>query len=1050
MRGYMLIMVLAALAPVVAQVSARQTVVSNRYFADQRTITVDGDLKEWNFLDRPVEITVETGKLDPGPVRSRADSSAMVKAAWDAKYLYLAAKVKDQSLVALPNEKAMPWNCDSLIFVTSVFGATKGNDRYQQKKTVETSTEPFYGFSYYTEKTGPRKWTPHSRYIAKSVADGYVLEAAIAFEDIGFGPQAGDLVKMAFILADHDADKKFSQISVGFPKKATANSTNSWYDLRFRGAAPFAGEMITSRAKNTADQGVEFLADIDAFTPNLQVKNVAVKDAAGKIVASLPADCALQPGKTTLLTGKLADAKLAPGAYRIAAVVEGPGVKAPAPAAQAMFEIVLSDEPVQGAVGKLPNRYIVPDPYRFYAPSTAWGYKQQTITKDDYLKMVKKVYDFEYASIFSKGEAANAGVHGFGYCMTPYALYKATGDVQYLKPTLGLVKGAIEAAKTSDATPFWINQYKVVTMLSADPNVSAADKKILNDYYPFLVKKLWATERPKEWGAFNRALIWGGMLDIAATTMPNDPAAKDWKAYADLEWNSWWPYRDHDENSSDYNGSSMMDYMDWAEFRNPDNLKDPGMKKWVERYMYQVTPSGGMPGYGDASPWNASFAFWIPVYERMATITRDGRFKWAAHRLLEYANRQMEDWFSYHMVYDSAAVNCAWAYIYADDTVAEAQPEMKSRITERKQVLWVDDALRKELFDKFGINGLYYKLGEATQPDKLLLRAGGDPFAPCGMIELCSNAGHHMSTVPNLNNFMHMRSVLLTDLGYFEKGPEYHNVVYVEDLTGIAPEVPDEVVTVPAFAAGRRQTYAAINVQNYKNWPVTNDRRVLFTDLGLTLVKDLIDFKQPFVCRLRQQWQVHSITPKSGDNWVNTSMPYVIMSGLGLGRGVQRWINPNWDLMIYFTPQAGRDYEVFDRSLENIWQAVPLRVSQRWRGLPEGGKPVHFTTLLWPHKPILDVDDFARRITVLKDTPETTVFKVVYDDNRTVYLGINDGAPIELEGIATDARVFYLEGAVKDGKLKATYLYAVGATKFVNGITLLHQTAEKTDVDKNL
>jgi len=240
-------------------------------------------------------------------------------------------------------------------------------------------------------------------------------------------------------------------------------------------------------------------------------------------------------------------------------------------------------------------------------------------------------------------------------------------------------------------------------------------------------------------------------------------------------------------------------------------------------------------------------------------------------------------------------------------------------------------------------------------------------------------------------------------------------------------------------------------VENYKNWPAANDRRILFTDSGLTLVKDLLDFKSPFVCRLRQQWQVHSITPASGENWVNTCMPYVLMSGLGLGRGVQRWNNPNWDLLIYFTPQARRDYEVFDRSLENEWQAVPLRVSQRWRGLPDAGKPIHFTTLLWPHRPVKTVEDYAKRITVLKDTPETTVFKVAYDDNRTIFLGINDAAvPVELSGIVTDARVFYLEGMQAGEALKPTYLYALGTSTFNYGIVKLHESGEKTDVDKNL
>ncbi|MHB9134045.1 MAG: sugar-binding protein [Armatimonadota bacterium] len=1033
-----------------APVECRQQKVANRYFADQRTVKVDGELSEWNFMEGAVSINADTGLLNPAPVRSKADSSALVKFAWDAKYLYLAAQVKDQSLKPLVTAKDMPWSCDSLILVVTPFGATKGSDRYQTIKTVATSPEPFFGFSYYTEKTGPRMWTEHSRYLVKVTKDGYNLEVAMSLADIGFDPRAGDRVKMAFILADLDADGKFSQITAGFPSRFVSNSTNFWYDLRFRGAASWAGELVTSQVKFTDAKDIRFTGDIDSTAARVQLKGVALKDRTGRTVALLPVESTMKPGMTTMINGKFSQPNLTPGIYQVAALVEEAG-KPVTVAAQTMFEVVASDEPVQGTVGKLPNRYIVPDPYRYAFPSNSWGYKQQTITKEDYIKMVKRVYDFEYASIYSKGENANAGIHGFGYCMPPYALYKHTGDVQYLKTSLALVRNAAEATKKDGPTPWWITQYKLVNMFLDDPNVGETDKKWLREYYPMMVNKVWETSRPQEWGAFNRALLWGGMLEIAAKTMPDNPNAKAWKDYADLEWSSWWPYRDHDENSSDYNGSSMMDYLDWAEFRDPALLKDPGFAKWAERYVYQVTPPGGMPGYGDASPWNASWAFWVPLFERMATITRDGRYKWAAHRLLEYANRQMDDLFSYHQVYDSAAAGCAWAYLFADDTVQETAPELKSRLLTRAKITQVDDAFKKEMFDKHGITGLYYRLNEGTQPDKLILRSGGDPFAPCGMIELCSNAGHHMSTVPNFNNFMDKRAVLLTDLGYYEKGPEYHNVVYIEDMTGIAPEVPDEVVSVPVFAAGSRNTYASIVVENYKSWPVTNDRRVLFTDLGLVVVKDLLDFKQPFVCRLRQQWQAKEVSPKSGENWVNTNISHVLMSGLGLGRGVQRWNNPNWDLLIYFTPQAGRDYEVFDRSLENEWQAVPLRISQRYRGLPEAGKPVHFTTLLWPHKPMLQVEEYANRIGVMADTPQLTVFKVNYDDTRTVYLGINDtGEAVQVGDITTDARVFVLEGNPTGGAFKPTSLFAQGVTQFTMGGKALHQSTEKVNVDKRL
>jgi len=1027
-------------------VEAWEKKVTHRYFADRRKgIRLDGDLSEWDFTRGAVRIDVGTAHQQPGPVRSKADSSAVVAFGWDSQYLYVAARVRDQSLRPLARKTDMPWTCDSLMFVVTTFGATRASDRYHQVKNVATSAEPFFGFSYYTEATGPRQWTEHSRYVARKTADGYAIEAAVSLADVGYRPRAGDRLKMAFVLPDHDADGKFSQLILGSPQRIVTSPVSYWLDLRFRGKAGWAGDVVPAQARATDTADVRFVGEVDAFKPGLKLKRVELRTRDGNTLAALPVDRLLVPGTTMCIAGTFAQPHLAPGQYAVAlAVEEGGKVKTdpnPAP-----FEIIASREAEHGVTGKLPDRYIVPDPYRMAFPSKRFGYAERKITKADYIKLIRRVYDAEYPSIYSKGRKANAGHHGFSYAMAPLALYKHSGDVKYLEAVLGLMKGAYESAKKGQTTPTWLEQYEIVQLLLNDPKVPRADKKWLREVYPAIVRAVWKASRPTEWGAFNRALLWGGLLEMGAKVLPDAPDVAAWKKYAELEWQSWWPYRDHDENSSDYNSSSMMDYLDWAAFRNPKLLKDPGLAKWLQRYMLQVTPSGGFPGYGDASPWNGSCYKWIPVFERMATITRDGRFKWAAHRLFEYAERQMEDLFSYHMVYDGAAAGCAWAYIYADETVAEVAPTMKSRVLVRKKVSIVGKAFRKEMFDKHGITGLYYKLSHSKQPDKLLLRAGADPFAPCGMIELCSHAGHHMSSVPNFNNFMHMRAVLLTDLGYFEKGPEYHNVVYIEDLSGIAPEVPSEEVSVPEMVTAATCTYAAVKVENYKEWPVTNDRRVLFTHSGLTLVKDLVTFHKPFVCRVRQQWQTRNVSPESGPNWTNVNIPFLLRSGLGLGRGVQKWKNPSWDLLIYFTPHAGRDYEVFDRSRENPWQAVPLRVSQRYRGLPAKGETLHFTTLLWPHKPVLDVQKYAERVTVLVDTPTVTVFKVAFDKKRTIYLGINDTGRRQKAGdIATDARVFLFEC---DPSGKPISLFAEGVTRFAVGGKDVHKSTEKARVDQ--
>ncbi len=1037
-----LLVFLMILGSLRAEVQVQTVERVNRFFAPlTEEIVIDGDLAEWPADKSPIVIDTASAYQNPPAVSSAADSSGEVRMAWDgSERLYLAAIVRDQDLVPLKGPDGKPWECDSLMLSLAPYGPSADNPRFHAIKTAETAREPFFGFSWYTDATGPRTWTPNSTYACRPIDGGFTIEASISLPDIGFAPRAGDRIKIAFILPDHDGDGSFTQLIRGMSRDG---AKAHWLDLRFLGSAPYAGEIVPTHQMVASGSPVGFSGQIDAMADGLRLTGVTLGDAAGKELVSAAVAAELPGGQTTLFTGSLPGAGLAPGRYQLMAQVALNGQPLPAATFEEV-EIILSEEEGAAQAGLLPDRYIVPDPTRFAFPSTRRGYQPRVVTRDDYLALTLQVTD-HLSSLYGKGREADAGQHGIYYAVPSYMLFKESGEARYLEATLGLMKKTHETHEKGVVTPHWIFLHEFSRMLLEDPAVPAADKEWLRDFMPRVIQRVWSESRPKEWGAFNRALLWGGMLDIAATLQPEHPDVAQWRTYAELEWNSWWPFRDHDENSSDYNAASMMDYLDWAAFRDPANLEDPELHRWVERYMLQVTPSGAMPGYGDAGPWNESSWQWIALFERMATITRDGRYKWVAHRLFDYATRQIEDLYSYHMVQDRAASMCAWAWYYADDSIAEVPPDYRSQVTTRKKVEKVDEAFRQEMFQEHGITGLFFRLRDEMQPDKLLLRAGGDPFAPAAMIELCSDAGHHASTVPNVNSFMHERAALLMDLGYYEQGPEYHNVIFIEDLTGIAPASGEEAVSVVSLAVGRMATYAAITVENYKRWPVTNDRRVLFTSEGPMLVKDLLHFQQPFVCRVRQQWQTRNISPKAGSNWVNVNIPWMLNSGLGLGRGVNRWLNPNWDLLIYYTPRADRDYEVFDRSLENIWQSVPLRISQRWRGLPAGDRPLHFTSLLWPHKPVFEAETYAERVQVHVDTPFATVISMELDSGETLYLGINDtGERLTAGPITTDAVAF----RVSIAKERGGYAWLKDATfGAVNDNALIEQD-ERGDYDK--
>jgi len=1034
--------------PLGSHVSAVLHPLGDRVFAlPARGIRVDGVLEEWDFRQSPLVISRENSAI-ASETGEAPDVAVRILFRWDERFLYVAAQIADDHVVPMKAADAMPWTCDSLMLVFDALGAVSASGRYQQRKNVPTSREPFFGLSYYTPATGPRRWTPHSRYVAKKTADGYDLEAALSMGDIGYAPAVGDRFKVAVVVPDVDPGKVLRQLQ--WPARwqaagAVSNPTSFWADLRLRGDAPFAGDVLPDRSRYTPQRPVRVICDLNAFARGLVVRELRVKNAEGTLAASLPVAKAIPEDRTLRLVGEFGP--LSEGRYSVSvAVAAGESVRNGT--VKAPFEVIASKEVEMGVSGKLPARYLVPDPSREAFPSSKRDYRRPAITKADYAKLVRMVY--EHSPHLWEQKEPQPNRFGYNYALYPYVMWRTSGEVKYYEQALRQMRNCYLAAEKGDVAVHLPQLSRTIRLFLADPQTPARDKEWLEGFYVKAVHAMLQVAKPTERGAMNRSILWAAALAIALQWEPDAPERTRWQPYIELVWNDWWPYRDQEENSSDYNTGCYETMMIWLDECHPDKVKDPQWLAGFERFIHQVSPCGGRPGYGDASPWNGSFAGWMPIFERLATLTHDGRYKWAAHKLLEYANLQMDDWFSYHMVYDGAAVGAAWSYLYADDSIPEESPSAESRILYRKAVLPVTPEEKERSLQEHGIGAWYFRLEDRLIPDKLVLKGGDDEFDLWGLVELCPSAGHAIGMAPHFCALVDHRAVLLTDLGYFEKGPEYHNLVLVQDLTGIAPAAGQEIIEVPVFKRFPAFVYAKVTVDNYKNWPLLNDRRIFFAKNELVVVKDIVHFHERFVCRLGQQWQTRMIGPKAGRNWVNVYLPFLLRSGLGLGRGVQKWKNPNRDLLIYYTEHAGRDYEVLDRTFENRWQALPLRIQQRWRGLPEPHKPVHFTSLLWPHKPTFEVEKLAGGISALADTPELTVFRVQLDGANVRYIAINDtGAVFEAGPLASDAEVLYLRTQVRDGTERPVYLTADGATVVSwQGIALASR-AEKGTIQRD-
>jgi hypothetical protein len=151
-----------------------------------------------------------------------------------------------------------------------------------------------------------------------------------------------------------------------------------------------------------------------------------------------------------------------------------------------------------------------------------------------------------------------------------------------------------------------------------------------------------------ECGAMNRGIGASGCVMVANHWYPDtadQPLASNqilpWvkgkhfthRQYVDFTWNHWWKFRDFYENSAGYGSHSLEMILEtWALTGQLDLLKDPGMVKLADRLLAEVAPNGAMPGYGDGTNYSTAPGGWVWFFEAMAAATRDGRYKWAAHR----------------------------------------------------------------------------------------------------------------------------------------------------------------------------------------------------------------------------------------------------------------------------------------------------------------------------------------------------------------------------------------------------------------------------------
>jgi len=177
-----------------------------------------------------------------------------------------------------------------------------------------------------------------------------------------------------------------------------------------------------------------------------------------------------------------------------------------------------------------------------------------------------------------------------------------------------------------------------------------------------------------EWGAMNHAtqsLV--NNLAAAMIYFPDHPDYAKWKQKLDINVSASWG-RWSIEDAQIYIPAWIKPMMEYAELMGLEKeyYANPMTKYYFDYLVQLVTPGGQIVEFGDGRFGRGYTWDWmIAVLEKGASIYRDGKMKWAAHRLFEAHYKELG-----HIPREHICEAVRWA----DETIEEQVPTDGSRL----------------------------------------------------------------------------------------------------------------------------------------------------------------------------------------------------------------------------------------------------------------------------------------------------------------------------------------------------------------------------------
>ncbi len=1069
-RPCLLIALLSVVATLASAAELVPTPTQYLIMKVKKPVRVDGRLDEWDMAKAQAVINPEDDRnplirhfvTPPDLIKGPQDISGRVAVAWDETYLYFAAEVTDDHLLgirpdSLPNQGPAPWGCDSvMVNMNSFRAAMKRNNPYSDSVTLglryaPMGPNPRGGLIPNTQALDAKdmhyKITAHGKWAVTETPTGWNVETAIPWADLEYVPRPGERIFMAFMLPDLDPAQVLKQLGWGM-----AGGMKTYPVFRLADRAEATGLLTASTDEVATDAPWAVRVEVDAYTGRIKLEQIRVVDVAGKVALRRTIDMEVPPGQTGIEVVQFQAGEIARlGSYMLEALVAAGG-GAPVLCRQPLrvVEPVAAPPMVQNPPGEIHHMR----PSRV-AHNAVDLHNRRLIRhdfvkgKDDYVPFIMKYAEPGFLTTVRQ-QIDGHSPWGYGYLLQCLALHKLTGDDAYVKLGRDLMDYELTRAAENSVDGFRLYSYAAYRYYTwlRDANSPwappEAEKRYRAMFYPIAEKP--GNDLFAESGTHNR--IWHRycVLKVARQVAeedgkPIDPRVID---YTDFHASLLEATGDDDDASSGYNWGWF--YYALAIYFHQGSLQPvleiPGYLKTLTRYAEAIAPSGAMPTYGADSGW-PSLGQSIWTFELISALTKDGRFRWTAHRVAEYVyNYLYADATQYHLPADNMKNNFLMGYFYADDDIAPTAPPAGSRLIWRHPLVPAPPGLERP-----GM-GMIMDAGQ-WNPDKLILSSGNEPRGPWGLVELLPLAGHGGSLPGNLITLVQHDSVLLAGQGYYEQTPNFQNILWIEDLDGLAAAPQRVRTTVPRLSEDAAFTAVRVETQAYQELPLTYTREVVFSKGGFLVVKDRAEFASAMKVRLGPCFQTRSVGSQCGENWFNTYYEEMYVTGLGLGRGVQSFFTPPWDALIYFAPREGRKHTVVDTWAENPFRQSPVRIRQEWAGMTRPGQVITFTSVVLPHAPTLSPQDLlqpppeskdAARIEVVHDDDNLTVLKVVTDTGAgygyPYWIMLNHTGVLAKAGpLESDAWVALVRLS-PDGKSVADQAVAGGTVLRYNGVDL--------------